>query len=117
MTAHRDLEATVLPRKTITMKRILDAEWTDLACFGLWYHPLRADSEAFIDKASERVSGAVRVKLYRGSMQIVGRESKHGLYQKNIKGKIEKSFKRSPSPGRNFYDYYLYEAKICQLTE
>ncbi|EKE19396.1 MAG: hypothetical protein ACD_9C00031G0003, partial [uncultured bacterium] len=68
ITAHRELENTVLPKKTLAIKSIMDREWTELACLGLWHHELREELEAFIDKASERVSGRVRVQLFKGGI-------------------------------------------------
>lgn len=115
--AHNDLETLVLPRKTLSIKNMVDLEWTELVCYGLWYHPLREELEAFIDKVNERVTGLIRMKLYKGSAKIVGRQSKHGLYKKNLNGRMEKVFSQSPYPNRNFYDYYSYEAKISKLTE
>lgn len=82
--AHKDLEKMVLNRRELAFKRVVDSEWTFLVYAGLWEDPLRYDLEAFINKANERVEGRVRVKLYRGSLMVIGRESPKSLYDVRI---------------------------------
>ncbi|MEM4529780.1 MAG: argininosuccinate synthase, partial [Candidatus Methanomethylicaceae archaeon] len=82
--AHKDLEKMVLNRRELTFKKIVDNEWTFLVYAGLWEDPLRYDLEAFIDRVNERVEGKVRVKLYKGSLIVVGRESPYSLYDIKI---------------------------------
>jgi len=109
---HKDLETIVLPRKTLTTKNFIDQQWTELVCYGLWYHPLREQLEAFIDKVNEEITGTVKVKLYKGLIQIVGRKSPYGLYKSNLDRKLGEVFLRSPHPDRCFYDYYSFESVI-----
>ncbi len=78
--AHKDLEKYVCTRHENNFKEALDSKWTQLAYEGLWVEPLREDIEAFINKVNEKVTGKVRVKLYKGCATIVGRESKYALY-------------------------------------
>ncbi|MCX8169955.1 MAG: argininosuccinate synthase, partial [Candidatus Methanomethyliaceae archaeon] len=78
--AHKDLEKMVLNRRELTFKKIVDNEWTFLIYAGLWEDPLRYDLEAFINKTSERVEGIVKMKLYKGSAMVIGRESPYSLY-------------------------------------
>jgi argininosuccinate synthase len=78
--AHKDLEKMVLTRHELLFKAQVDAMWTQLIYNGLWIEPLKEDLDAFIDKTQERVSGNVRLKLYRGNFQIVGRSSPMSLY-------------------------------------
>ncbi len=84
ITAHKDLEKMVCTRHEILFKSIVDKEWTYLAYAGLWVDPLREDLEAFIDKVNEKVNGVVRVKLYKGSVQVVGRKSEYSLYDYHL---------------------------------
>ncbi len=108
ITSHRDLEQATLPKTSLAFKTAIDQKWVELACFGLWFHPLREQLEAFTDKANERVSGTVRLKLYKGSVKVVGRKATNGLYQNNLV--IPEHFEQSPN--RNFYDYYSFETLI-----
>ncbi len=82
--AHKDLEKMVLTRHEVQFKQEIDTQWTFLVYAGLWMDPLREDLEAFINKSQENVSGEVRLKLYKGGLQVVGRSSPMSLYDKNI---------------------------------
>ncbi len=98
--AHRDLEKMVLTRHEVLFKQQIDAQWTFLAYAGLWMDPLREDLEAFIDKTQERVSGEVKVKLYKGGLQVVGRSSPMSLYDVNLATyDIQTTFDQSWSAG------------------
>jgi argininosuccinate synthase len=81
--AHRDLEQLVLTRNELRFKALVDARWSELVYQGLLLDPLYADLNAFIDATQKRVSGEVTVKLYKGSMQIVGRRSEFALYRED----------------------------------
>lgn len=78
--AHKDLEKVVLTKHEFQFKQYVDNEWANLAYDGLWLDPLREDLEAFINKTQERVHGRVKVKLYKGGLQVVGRSSPFSLY-------------------------------------
>jgi len=82
--AHKDLEKMVLTRHEVLFKQQIDAQWAYLAYVGLWVDPLREDLDAFIDKTQENVTGEVKLKLYKGGMQVVGRSSPFSLYDKNL---------------------------------
>ncbi len=82
--AHKDLEKLVLTRHELSFKTKIEEEWSWLVYSGLWLEPLRHALDAFIDKTQEHVSGTVRVKLYKGSMRIVGRKSEESLYQHKL---------------------------------
>ena len=98
--AHKDLEKMVLTRHEVLFKQQIDAQWTYLVYTGLWMDPLREDLEAFIDKTQERVCGEVKVKLYKGGFQVVGRSSPMSLYDLNLATyDIETTFNQSWSEG------------------
>jgi argininosuccinate synthase len=98
--AHKDLEKMVLTRHEVLFKQQIDVQWTFLAYTGLWMDPLREDLEAFINKTQENVHGEVRVKLYKGGLQIVGRSSPMSLYDKNLVNyNIKTGFNQSYSKG------------------
>ncbi|UVS67892.1 argininosuccinate synthase [Nitrososphaera viennensis] len=82
--AHRDLEKMVLTKHELAFKRTVDDQWSWLAYAGLWQDPLRADLDRFIDATQTRVSGKVRVKLQRGSIRVVGRQSRYSLYKNDL---------------------------------
>jgi argininosuccinate synthase len=98
--AHKDLEKMVLTRHEVLFKQQIDAQWTFLAYTGLWMDPLREDLEAFINKTQENVHGEVRVKLYKGGLQVVGRSSPMSLYDQNLVNyNIKTGFNQSYSKG------------------
>jgi len=98
--AHKDLEKMVLTRHEVLFKQQIDAQWTFLAYTGLWVDPLRDDLDAFINKTQERVHGEVKMKLYKGGLQVVGRSSPMSLYDLNLATyDIQTTFDQSWSSG------------------
>ena len=82
--AHKDLEKMVLTTHELTFKQLVDNQWSWLAYSGLWQDPLRADLDRFIDATQNRVSGKVRLKMEKGSLRVVGRESEYSLYRNDL---------------------------------
>lgn len=80
LVAHHDLERLVLSRQELAFKEMIDAKWSELAYMGLIYEPLYWALTAFIDKTQERVNGTVDLKLYKGSVRVLGRSSPDTLY-------------------------------------
>jgi argininosuccinate synthase len=98
--AHKDLEKLVMTRHQVLFKQQIDAEWVFLAYAGLWVDPLKENLDAFINSSQENVTGEVRLKLFKGSMQVVGRSSPMSLYDKNLANyNIKTSFNQSYSKG------------------
>ncbi len=98
--AHKDLEKMVMTRHEVLFKQQVDAEWVFLAYAGLWVDPLKDDLDAFINRSQENVTGEVRLKLFKGSLQVVGRSSPFSLYSKNLVNyNIKTSFNQSDSKG------------------
>ncbi|MGQ4649031.1 argininosuccinate synthase [Lyngbya aestuarii] len=78
--AHRDLESLTLTADVTQYKRGIEDAYSQIVYQGLWYSPLKQALDAFIKKTQERVSGTVRVKLFKGNAMIVGRQSENSLY-------------------------------------
>ncbi len=78
--AHRDLEKLVLTRHELDFKAQVEREWAWLVYSGLWLEPLRLALDRFISATQHRVTGTVRLKLYKGSMRVVGRSSEYSIY-------------------------------------
>jgi argininosuccinate synthase len=79
--AHRALEDITLPRELAHFKRILEQKFTDMAYNGSWFDPLMDALRAFMDETQGRVTGTVRMKLYKGNCTVIGRKSPHSLYE------------------------------------
>jgi argininosuccinate synthase len=66
--AHRDLESLTLTADVTQYKRGIEETYTKLVYNGLWYSPLKSALDAFIQQTQERVSGVVRLKLFKGNL-------------------------------------------------
>ncbi len=98
--AHKDLEKMVMTRHEVLFKQQVDAQWVFLAYAGLWVDPLKDDLDAFINKSQENVTGEVKLKLFKGSLIVIGRSSPMSLYDKNLANyNIKASFNQSYSHG------------------
>jgi len=82
--AHRDLEGICLDREVMHLRDGLLPRYAEMVYYGFWYSPEREALQALIDKAQERVSGAVRLKLYKGGVYPLGRKSPNSLYNANL---------------------------------
>ncbi|MDY7045539.1 argininosuccinate synthase [Virgibacillus sp. M23] len=78
--AHQELEALTLPREVAQFKPLMEQKLAQTVYDGLWYSPLTDALKAFIEETQNDVSGTVKVKLYKGHAQVVGRESQQSLY-------------------------------------
>jgi len=82
--AHSDLEKMVHTKHENKFKSIIDDEWAYLAYSGLWQDPLKQDLDAFIQTSQKPVTGTVKLKLFKGSIRVVGRKSEYSLYSHKI---------------------------------
>ena len=114
--AHQDLEKLVLTRHEVLFKQQIDSQWTFLVYAGLWMDPLRADLEAFINSSQENVNGKVRVKLYKGRFQVVGRSSPMSLYDQNLVNyNIKTGFNQEYSKG--FIELWGLQTKMYNILK
>lgn len=84
LTAHRELEQLVLDRRTLALKDQLAARYADLVYEGRWWTTEREALDALVDKTQERVTGTVRLKLYKGNAIVAGRRSPYALYDEAL---------------------------------
>lgn len=110
LTAHKDLEKLVLTRDELRFKAIVDDTWSELAYKGLVDEPLYSDLNAFIDRTQERVTGNVRVKLYKGSAMIISRGSPHALYSADLSSFDSKSIDQKDAEG--CCKYHGFQARL-----
>ncbi|MBA2133188.1 argininosuccinate synthase [Capillibacterium thermochitinicola] len=82
--AHRELEYLTLERDTLHFKAHLSQKYAELVYYGQWFSPLREALDAFVDKTQERVTGTVRLKLWKGHCLPVGRKSPYSLYRQDL---------------------------------
>ncbi|MGD1900331.1 MAG: argininosuccinate synthase [Phormidesmis sp.] len=82
--AHRDLESLTLTGDVTQYKRGIEQSYAQMIYNGLWYSPLKSALDAFIQQTQERVSGVVRVKLFKGNAILAGRKSSSALYSEEL---------------------------------
>lgn len=102
--AHKALENLVLTRDEIRFKQIVDLEWSKLAYEGLWWDPLKSNLEAFIQNTQHRVHGQLRLKLFKGTVTVLGRQSDWALYSEELASFDTTTFDQRDSTGtvKNF---------------
>jgi argininosuccinate synthase len=79
--AHKELQKLVIPRDLERVAHDMGRLYADLVYNGLWFAPTRDAIDAFTAKIQERVTGTVRVKLFKGTCTVVGRRSPYALYE------------------------------------
>jgi argininosuccinate synthase len=84
LAAHRGIEQITLDRGAAHLKDELMPRYAELIYNGFWFSPEREMLQAAIDRSQELVSGRVRLKLYKGNVSVVGRESRHSLYDQDL---------------------------------
>jgi argininosuccinate synthase len=82
--AHQDLESLTLTADLSQYKRSMEDTYAKLVYNGLWYSPLKKSLDAFISTSQERVTGTVRLKLFKGCSTVVGRKSDYSLYTEEL---------------------------------
>ena len=84
LSAHRGIEQITLDRGAAHLKDELMPRYAELIYNGLWFSPEREMLQAAIDHSQRHVTGEVTLKIYKGSVNVIGRSSKHSLYAPNI---------------------------------
>jgi len=84
LAAHRGIESITLDRGAAHLKDELMPKYAELVYYGFWFAPEREMLQAAIDRSQEFVTGRVTVRLYKGSVAVIGRESKYSLYDQDL---------------------------------
>jgi argininosuccinate synthase len=84
LAAHRGIESITLDRGAAHLKDELMPRYAELIYNGFWFTPEREMLQAAIDHSQAKVAGQVRIKLYKGNVSIIGRESPYSLYDKEL---------------------------------
>ena len=82
--AHSELEQLVLDRRTLAAKDLIAPRYADLVYEGRWWTTEREAYDAFVNVTQERVTGSVTLKLYKGTANVIGRESENALYDERF---------------------------------
>ena len=111
--AHKEIEKLVGTIHQNNFKPGLDAHWSYLVYAGLWYEPLVEDLNRFMDSVNEQVTGAVTVRLFKGSARTVARRSPNALYDAALAGFGESGglFSQQASPG--FIELWSLQSRMA----
>ena len=82
--AHRGIESITLDREVAHLKDDLMPRYASMIYNGYWWAPERVAIQTLIDHTQQNVSGFVRVKLYKGAVTVVARDSKNTLFDQTI---------------------------------
>uniref|UniRef100_A0A1D1XKY7 argininosuccinate synthase n=1 Tax=Anthurium amnicola TaxID=1678845 RepID=A0A1D1XKY7_9ARAE len=82
--AVRELESLTLDRETLQVKDSLALKYAELVYAGRWFDPLRQSMDAFMEKITEKTTGSVTLKLYKGSVSVASRKSPYSMYREDI---------------------------------
>src|ERR671915_332693 len=82
--AHRELETLTLSREVLRFKSTVEQRYAELTYDGLWFTPLKTALDAFVEETQKAVTGAIRLKLFKGSSTVVGRRAPQALYNKDL---------------------------------
>ncbi len=113
-TALRELEMLTLDADTLHFKQSVAQTYADLVYGGKWFTPLREALEAFMEKASEFVTGTVRLALYKGNIIIAGRKSPYSLYLKDLASFGASSYDHADATG--YINLYGLPALVSSLV-
>lgn len=82
--AHQELELLCLDKQTYSFKQTVANKFSELVYSGEWFTPLREALSAFVDSTQQKVTGVVKLKLYKGNIISAGSKSKYSLYSESL---------------------------------
>ncbi|MFI4993098.1 MAG: argininosuccinate synthase [Solirubrobacterales bacterium] len=111
--AHQELEKLVCTIHQNQFKAQLDRQWAYLVYAGLWWEPLRADLDAYMEHVNEQVSGTIGLKLYKGHARVVTRSSPNAVYDASLASFAQSGglFSQTASPG--FIELFSLQSRMA----
>lgn len=114
--AHEILESITLDKDTLEFKQMTSIKYANLIYGGLWYTKLRESIAAFIDSTQERVTGKIKLKLYKGNIIPAGVWSKYSLFNKDF-ATFEDDTVYNQEDSQGFVNLYSLPIKIEALMQ
>jgi argininosuccinate synthase len=111
--AHQELERLVCTIHQNQFKPALDRQWAYLVYAGLWWEPLRADLDAYMEEVNRRVTGTIGLKLYKGHARVVTRSSPNAVYDASLASFAQSGglFSQAASPG--FIELWSLQSRMA----
>ena len=113
--AHQYLETLTLDKMTAHEKEKLAVTYAELVYNGLWFSPLRKALAAFVDSTQEKVTGSVKLKLYKGNIIKAGAWSENSLYSETICTFGESDYNQADATG--FIELFGLPTKVQAMVE
>jgi argininosuccinate synthase len=82
--AHQELESICLDRETLHLSQQLAGRYAEMVYYGMWFTPLREALDGFFEKAQQTMTGTVRLRLYKGNITVLARQSPCSLYRTKL---------------------------------
>jgi argininosuccinate synthase len=82
--AHRELESLCLDRETLHYQQLLSLRYAEMVYYGMWFTPLRESLDAFFANSQKRVTGSVKLSLFKGNVDALSRQSPFSLYRTKL---------------------------------
>jgi argininosuccinate synthase len=113
LTAHQELERLTATIHQNQFKPGLDQKWGYLVYAGLWWEPLRADLDAYMDAANAQVTGEIGLKLFKGSVRVISRSSPNAVYDASLASFAKSGglFSQMASPG--FIELWSLQSRMA----
>lgn len=92
---HQDLEQFCLTKEEIQFKKSVDSMWSYLVYHGMWFHPLKSALDAFIGQTQHVLNGTYKIKLFKGTCEITGRELPTSLFFPDVRSIESSSFNQT----------------------
>jgi argininosuccinate synthase len=111
--AHQELERLVCTIHQNLFKPQLDRQWAFLVYAGLWWEPLRADLDAYMEQVNELVTGTIGLKLFKGQARVITRASVNAVYDPSLASFAESGglFSQAASPG--FIELWSLQSRMA----
>lgn len=114
--AHKALERYTSTMRSNKFKSSVDEEWAYLCYGALWFEPLMDELNAYLDKANEKVTGTVTMKLYKGQAEAVAVETPNTVFDEKLATFMKDDhFNQNASAG--FIEHYTLQMKLAQRRE
>ncbi len=110
--AHRKLEKLVSTREENELKVFMDTKWSYLTYAARWYDPVMYHIHAFINSQNKKVTGTVKVKLFKGNIDVVALDSKYSLFDENL-ATFEKNETFNQNASAGFIEIYNLAQKTA----
>ncbi|HEX3082220.1 MAG TPA: argininosuccinate synthase [Candidatus Saccharimonadia bacterium] len=118
ITGHKALERYTSTRLENEFKSIVDEKWAYLCYGALWFEPLMADLYAYIEKANEKITGTVTLKLYKGHIEAVAVETPNTIFNEKLATFMDTrndNFNQNASAG--FIEHYTAQMRMAQRRQ